>query len=98
MSIRTSRNGRPAIDDPLVRDQLVGFLMEERGMDLNNQRAKIPGLIAERPASIAMARKLIGSEWRRRLNQFALTLQGANAAQAVTDFGTVSRVQPTSPQ
>jgi alkylation response protein AidB-like acyl-CoA dehydrogenase len=83
------RGGRPAIEDPLVRDQLVAFLMEERGMDLNNQRARIPGLISERPASIALSRKLTGSEWRRRLNQFAVTLQGANASRYVGDGAAV---------
>ena len=82
---RAQRDGRPAIEDPLVRDQLVGFLIEERGLELNNQRADIPGLISERPASIAMARKLTNSEWRRRLNQFAVSLQGANASRYVDD-------------
>jgi alkylation response protein AidB-like acyl-CoA dehydrogenase len=85
------RDGRPAILDPLVRDQLVSFLMEERGMALNNSRAKIPALISERPASIALSRKLTGSEWRRRLNQFAVTLQGANASHYVGDGDAVDR-------
>ena len=83
------RDGRPAIQDPLVRDQLVSFLMEERGMALNNSRAKIPALISERPASIALSRKLTGTEWRRRLNQFAVTLQGANASRYVGDDSAV---------
>jgi len=85
------RDGRPAILDPLVRDQLVSFLMEERGMALNNSRSKIPALISERPASIALSRKLTGSEWRRRLNQFAVTLQGANASRYVGDGDAVDR-------
>ncbi|MDP6874076.1 MAG: acyl-CoA dehydrogenase family protein [Alphaproteobacteria bacterium] len=85
MARRAMRDGRPAIEDPIIRDQLVSFLMEERGLALNNKRAEIPGLIAERPASIAMARKLTNSEWRRRLNQFAVTLQGANASRYVGD-------------
>jgi alkylation response protein AidB-like acyl-CoA dehydrogenase len=85
------RDGRPAIEDPLVRDQLVSFLMEERGMALNNSRSKIPALISERPASIALSRKLTGSEWRRRLNQFAVTLQGANASRYVGDGDAVDR-------
>ena len=85
------RDGRLAIEDPLVRDQLVSFLMEEKGMDLNNKRAKIPALISEWPASIAMSRKLTGTEWRRRLNQFAVTLQGANASLCVGDTKAVDR-------
>lgn len=79
------RDGRPAIEDPLIRDQLVGFLIEERGLDLNNQRAEIPGLNTHWPGSIAMARKLTNSEWRRRLNLFVVTLQGANASRYVDD-------------
>ena len=85
------RDGRFAIEDPLVRDQLVSFLMEEKGMDLNNKRAKIPALISEWPASIAMSRKLTGTEWRRRLNQFAVTLQGANASLCMGDTKAVDR-------
>ena len=85
------RDGRLAIEDPLVRDQLVSFLIEEKGMDLNNKRAKIPALISEWPASIAMSRKLTGTEWRRRLNQFAVTLQGANASLCVGDTKAVDQ-------
>jgi len=87
----TMRDGRFAIEDPLVRDQLVSFLMEEKGMDLNNKRAEIPALISEWPASIAMSRKLTGTEWRRRLNQFAVTLQGANASLYMGDTKAVDR-------
>ncbi len=76
---RAMRNGRPAIEDPLVRDALVKFLIEDRAMGLNGERAKIPALVAERPASIPLANKLLRTEFSRRLNQFALTLQGANA-------------------
>jgi alkylation response protein AidB-like acyl-CoA dehydrogenase len=79
------RGGRPAIEDPLIRDRLVQFLIEERGMKLNAARSRHKALIAERPASIAMSGKLISSEFQRRLCQFALSLQGANAAYYVGD-------------
>lgn len=79
------RNGRPAIEDPLIRDRLVQFIMEERAQSLNAARARIKPLVAERPFSIAMSSKLVGSEYQRRLNQFALSLQGANAAYYVGD-------------
>ncbi|HMM13890.1 MAG TPA: acyl-CoA dehydrogenase family protein [Parvibaculum sp.] len=79
------RNGRPAIEDPLIRDRLVQFIMEERGQSLNSSRARIKALTSDRPASIAMSSKLVGSEYQRRLNQFALSLQGANAAYYVGD-------------
>jgi alkylation response protein AidB-like acyl-CoA dehydrogenase len=73
------RDGKPAIEDPFVRDELVGFLMEERSLQLNGARARIPALNSERPMSIAMSGKLNTSEFRRRLCRFAVSLQGTNA-------------------
>ncbi len=82
---RVERDGRPAIEDPLVRDQLVRFLIEARGDRLCGAREQHPGLIAERPHSIAMSRKLRTTEHRRRLFQFAVSLQGANGVRWVGD-------------
>jgi alkylation response protein AidB-like acyl-CoA dehydrogenase len=87
------RNGRPAIEDPLIRDRLVQFIMEERSLALNSARARVKPLISERPGSIAMSSKLVGSEFQRRLNQFALSLQGANAAYYVGDKNAYERGQ-----
>lgn len=92
MLARTAlRNGQPAIEDPLVRDRLVQFVMEERAMALNEARAAIPALNAERPLSLPLSSKLVRSEFQRRLNQFALSLQGANAAYYVGDVGAYER-------
>ncbi len=79
------RNGKPAIEDPLVRDQLVRFLIEAKGDNLCSQRAKIPQLVSERPMSIALSGKLRTTEHRRRLFQFAISLMGANGARWVGD-------------
>jgi len=79
------RNGKPAIEDPVIRDQLLRFIIEERSQALNGSRGRIKALNQERPASLAMSGKLVGSEYQRRLNQFALSLQGANAAYYVGD-------------
>ena len=49
------RNGRPAIEDPLIRDRLVQFIMEEKSFALNSARAKIKPLAEEWPGSIAMS-------------------------------------------
>jgi alkylation response protein AidB-like acyl-CoA dehydrogenase len=87
------RNGRPAIEDPLIRDRLVQFLMEEKSFSLNSARAKIKALVADWPGSIAMAGKLVATEYQRRLNQFALSLQGANAAYYVGDPNAYERGQ-----
>ena len=85
------RGGRPAIEDPLVRDQLVRFIIEERGLALNSAREKVKPLTTEYPLSIAMSGKLASSEFQRRLNQFALSLQGANGAYYVGDAHAIDR-------
>ncbi|MGB3808771.1 MAG: acyl-CoA dehydrogenase family protein [Parvibaculum sp.] len=90
---KAQRNGRPAIEDPLIRDQLVQFIMEQRTLALNSARSKVKALVSERPHSIAMSGKLVGSEFQRRLNQFALKLQGANAAYYVGDENAYDRGQ-----
>ncbi len=87
---RLRRDGRPALDDPFVRDQLVRFLIEDQGDRLCTVRAKIPALCAERPEAIPLSNKLRASEHRRRLFQFALSLQGANAARWVGDARAVA--------
>ena len=79
------RDGRPALEDPFIRDQLVRFMIEDQGDQLCRARAAIPALCAERPNAIPLSNKLRASEHRRRLLQFALSLQGANAARWVGD-------------
>ena len=79
------RDGRPALEDPLIRDQLVRFMIEDQGDRLCATRGKIPALCSERPLAIPLSQKLRTSEHRRRMLQFALSLQGANAARWVGD-------------
>jgi alkylation response protein AidB-like acyl-CoA dehydrogenase len=82
---RARRNGRPAIEDPFIRDQLVRFQIEAQGDQLCQARGRIPALCSERPDAIPLSHKLRFSEHNRRLYQFALTLQGANGARWVGD-------------
>jgi len=77
---RAQRGGRPAIEDPVVRDRLVQFLIEFRGIQLNMERQSIAALNQERPMSLALSTKLMFSEFLRRLNEFAVSLQGAKGA------------------
>jgi alkylation response protein AidB-like acyl-CoA dehydrogenase len=82
---RTRRDGRPAIEDPLIRDQLVRFIIEDQGDRLCTSRSAIAALCSERPQAIPLSNKLRVSEHKRRLLQFALSLQGANASRWVGD-------------
>ena len=86
---RTRRNGRPAIEDPWVRDQLVRLLIEDQGDRLCAARGKIPALCSERPDAIPLSHKLRFSEHKRRLFQFSIALSGANAARWVGDAAAV---------
>jgi alkylation response protein AidB-like acyl-CoA dehydrogenase len=85
MAKKAMRAGKPAIEDPFIRDQIVQHLMEERALELNAIRAEIPALVSERPMAIPMSHKLTAGEFRRRLCQFALSLQGANAVRYMGD-------------
>jgi alkylation response protein AidB-like acyl-CoA dehydrogenase len=77
---RTKRGGQPVLEDPLVADEMVGFLMEIQALTLNGQRTQVPELIADRPQGIPLASKLMGTEMSRRLNDFAVRLTGVRGA------------------
>ena len=81
---RSKRNGKPALEDPLIRDQMVQFLIEAKSNVLMGARTKIPALNTERPTAIAMSGKLRGSELKRRFCQFAISLQGANGGRFIS--------------
>jgi alkylation response protein AidB-like acyl-CoA dehydrogenase len=82
---RTKRAGQPVLDDPLVADEMVGFLMEIQALTLNGQRTQVPELIADRPQGIPLASKLMGTEMSRRLNDFAVRLTGVRGAYYVDE-------------
>jgi alkylation response protein AidB-like acyl-CoA dehydrogenase len=82
---RSRRDGRPALEDPWVRDQLVRFICEHQADRLCTERARLPALCSERPDAIPLSNKLRHTEHARRLMQFALSLEGAHAARYVGD-------------
>ena len=81
---RAKRNGRPAIEDPHVRGQLVDLITESRSNTLMNARSSVPALASDWPTAVAMSGKLRSSELKRRMCQFAISLQGANGARYVS--------------
>jgi len=74
------REGKPAIEDPVVRDTLVKFMIEARALGLNNQRQSIMPLVQDSPQSLPLQSKLAWTEFIRRLNEFAMSLQGTKGA------------------
>ncbi len=77
---KAMRGGKPALDDPVIRDKLVQLLTEARSLQLNSRRGHIQPLIQDNPASLALCSKLMATEFFRRLNEFAMTLQGQRGA------------------
>lgn len=77
---RAQLNGAPALKDPLIRDELVKLLIEERANGLHDQRLKHPALVGEFPEAVALSEKLRNSEWNRRLQRLATELQGLEGA------------------
>ena len=85
LSRRAMRNGKPAIEDPHIRSQLVQLMTESTGNQLMAARAKIPALATDWPDAIPMSGKLRSSELKRRMCQLAVSLQGANGARFVSE-------------
>jgi alkylation response protein AidB-like acyl-CoA dehydrogenase len=81
---RARRNGKPAIEDPLIRDELVQLIIDSQGNRMMSARARIPALVSERPAAIPMSGKLRGSELKQRMTKLAVSLQGMNGARYVS--------------
>jgi alkylation response protein AidB-like acyl-CoA dehydrogenase len=73
------RDGRPAIEDPVIRDRLVQLIIEERALALNRRRVKIDKLSQQRPMAPWLMSKASSTEYLQRLAEFAVSLQGANA-------------------
>ena len=86
---RMTRDGAPALNDPVVRDRMVEFLIEIQSNALCGQRAAFSPLNTDRPTGIALSSKLMGTEFGRRINEFAISLTGAGGAYYVGDENAV---------
>ncbi|MDA9918770.1 acyl-CoA dehydrogenase family protein [Porticoccaceae bacterium] len=85
MAAEVEREGRPLLKDQVTRDNLVKLLIEEKALHLGEKRIGIPALCADYPNSLTLSGKLRGTEFYRRMRQYALTLQGAQGSLYVGD-------------
>ena len=74
------RLGPAVTGDPVLRDRLAAFVVEATALRLNAERARIPGLVADRPMALPLMSKLAGSEHAQRLADFGCELQGSAAS------------------
>lgn len=79
------RDGRPLLEDLVVRDELIKLIMEEKALWLTDALAEIPALCSDYPSAIPLSRKLRITEFDRRMRQYAVSLQGAHGGLYVGD-------------
>lgn len=68
------------LDDPVVQDDLIDFIIDAQSIKLNDQRAKIASLVRDSPFGLPLMSKLAKTEFAREINQYAMTLQGTRSA------------------
>lgn len=83
------RGGKPVLDDPVIRDRLVDYLIDIQALNLNNSRRRMAPLNRDRPMGLALMNKLARTELVRELTEFALQFQGSNAGYYVGDDNAV---------
>jgi alkylation response protein AidB-like acyl-CoA dehydrogenase len=86
---RSTRGGKPLLDDAVMRDRLVDYLIDIQALNLNSQRRGIAALNQDRPMGLPLMNKLSRTELVRELMQFSLGLQGTQAGYYVGDAGAV---------
>ncbi len=79
------RDGRPILEDPEVRDELVQTLIREKSIALGDRRVHISALNADYPYSLPLSRKLRFTEHSRAMRKLAVGLQGNHGALYVGD-------------
>lgn len=82
---RATYAGKPALEDPLIRDELMQLLIESRSLQLCGKRAGIAPLTQDKPLSLPLMSKLASTEFMKRMNEFAIRLQGARGAYYVDE-------------
>ncbi|MEM9616977.1 MAG: acyl-CoA dehydrogenase family protein [Pseudomonadota bacterium] len=86
---KAQRDGAPVMNDPVMRDKLVDFLIEAQGLKLSQERARVAPLTQDRPMALSLSGKLQWTEFARRVNEFAMLLLGPSGGYYVGDENAV---------
>jgi alkylation response protein AidB-like acyl-CoA dehydrogenase len=89
MARTAKRGGKPVLDDPVMRDRIVDYMIEIQALNLNNQRRRMAPLTSDRPMGLALMNKLARTELIRELTEFSLQFQGNRAGYYVGDENAV---------
>jgi hypothetical protein len=76
---KMKRNGRPAWDDPVIRDRIVQLAVRAEGFRQTFRRARVAAL-TDHPMRIPLSSKLLLSELNQDLAALALEVEGAHAS------------------
>jgi len=79
------RDGQSVLKDPVVRDNLMEFIIEAEAMALCRKRMKIGLLVRDCPQAIPLMTKLMYTEYARRINEFAIGMMGTTGGYYVDD-------------
>ena len=81
------RNGKPAIDDPVVRDRVMDWLIRQVGIKQNRRLRSVSGLADYQ--RLALQDKLLGTEYLQDSAELALEIEGSAS--------TLSNFDPDAP-
>jgi len=75
---RSTRNGKPASEDPVIRDRIMKQIIRARGFDESNRRSAVKGLV-DHPMRIPMQFKLVNSEIEQDKAALGLEIEGISS-------------------
>ncbi len=76
---RVKRDGRPAIEDPVIRDRIVQFAIKGEAIKQVMRRARVPALTGNNPMRIPLQGKLVSSEFNQAATALALEIEGLSS-------------------
>ncbi len=80
----SSRNGKTAADDPVIRDRIMREIIREQGFRQSKRRTRVPGLV-DNPMRIPLQHKLQQSEMLQEIAQLATEIEGAAGSLYIAD-------------
>ena len=87
-----TRNGRPASEDPLIRDRIMRMVIREQALAQNQRRSRVTAL-QDHPARLPLQNKLLSSEITQDTAAIAVEVEGASASLYLGDSNAPARGQ-----
>ena len=81
---QSERNGRPAAEDPVIRDRMIELIIRQKGFRQSIRRVRVKGLV-DNPMRIGLQGKLLFTEIAQEVSALALEIEGAASTLFVSD-------------